>query len=136
MNPEIVPKNEKLEKGLTPEKCIEKATAYIAENGACLFLTDLVGSRQASSEVYQQYDKLLSDLTQLFDDHLPENTLLNGETEQGFHRVLGDGGVAAIDTSDIIMPIIEYACEQYPDLSLRYGVARDGWDKEGVKLLK
>lgn len=128
------------EKGMSRDLCIDKAHEFIAKNGVCLFLIDLVGSTglsgESSSVVFNRYDEMVENLNDKFVDNLPEHNLVNGDEEQGFRRILGDGVVGGVDSHLVVSEIIDYIEGDYSDISLRYGVAQDGWDEEGIGIIK
>lgn len=141
MNKEHHLQPENTEKGMTPELCYERAVEIISKNGVCLLLMDLVGSSKMEerfrSDVFDRYSDLLTRLNEEFEDYLPANKLVNGSREdKGFVFALGDAAAAAINSPHVVNEVIEIVNNEYPDIPLRYGVAEDGWDEEGVRLVK
>lgn len=128
---------EKKQKGMDIDACIAKADELIQKNGMCLFLMDIVGSSGLNSaQLDEDFDNLLKDLDAKYASYLPENGLTNRRKEQGFHRILGDAATGAINDSAVIPLIAGHAVDNYPQLPLRYSVAKDGWDEEAIALIK
>lgn len=130
-------KNTKNE-GMTVEQCMQKAEALIEQNGACLLVMDIISSREhyGDQSFYDEFFKFINELNDMFDEYLPENNLTSiSRYEKGFRAILGDGVTGAISNSGIIPNILNYAKTNYPDISLRYSVAADGYD-EAVDIIK
>lgn len=128
-----------LPKGLSIEACVKKADELIAAQGVCLFLLDIINSRQHPDRVHmrQRLIQLADELNERFVEHLPENNLAHIQRhEAGFVYFFGDSTWAGIDNSGVIPPIAEYAQTHYPDIPLRFGVAKDGHDREGMRTVK
>jgi len=127
-----------MEKGLSIDDCIEKAKEYIDTNGTCLFLFDVKGSKKLDPhEMFYTLRTMMADLNDKFAPYLPENDLaVYDRKETGFVFLLGDASWAGINSADVIRPIVEYQQKHYPGLPLYWGVARDGYDREGTKIAK
>jgi hypothetical protein len=128
-----------MEKGLTIEQCVDKAEGYISKQGICLLLFDVKGSTNFSDKTYliNCLQAMMQDLNSQFGDYFPENTLANSITsEKGFNFLLGDASWTGINSSKAIPEIVTYQKQNYPNIPLYWGVAEDGFDKEGVKIAK
>jgi len=125
-------------KGMTLEECVDKAREYIAANGTCLFLFDVKGSKNFDPRgLMDRLRSMMEDLNSQFAQYLPENDLAVYERkETGFVFILGDASWAGINTADVIPTIVEYQQQHYPDIPLYWGVAKDGYDREGTKIAK
>lgn len=133
------PNPEKPPKGMGVEECMRRAEEFIGQNGACLFLMDIAGSRHHpdQAKLFEDYERLLAELNAEFDEYLPVNDLaIPSQSTKGFDILIGDGAGGGINSSEVIPQIIGFADDNYPDLALRYGVAADGFDQEGVRLIK
>lgn len=129
-------KLENTEKGISIEACTEKANLYIEQNGECLFVLDLKKSRENNNNSVR-LDELLEDLNTMFDEHLPHNQLRTQHAEdRGFMRILGDGILAGISSSQVIPEAAEYIEGHYSDLDFYYNVAVDGYDEDGIRTIK
>ncbi len=130
---------EKKKKGLTIDECVKKAGMYISKYGMCLLLFDVKGSKDFPDK-RQLIEKLLvmmKDLNAEFGDYFPENDLaVESRKEKGFCCLLGDASWAGINNAEIIPKIIEYQENKYSDIPVYWGVAKDGYDKEGVALAR
>jgi hypothetical protein len=130
---------EKSPKGMDLEECMDRATRFIGRNGMCLFLMDIVDSRlyPDQTKLFRDFDQLLIDLDAEFREYLPQNNLaVRARADQGFNVFWGDGAGGGINDASAIPRIMEFASENYPEIKLRYAVAEDGYDREGVKLIK
>jgi len=126
------------DKGMSIEDCVDKAKKYISENGLCLFMFDVQGSKKFEDrqELQTQLLNLLKELNSKFEKYFPENNLaVQSRQEKGFFNLLGDGTWAGINDSEVIPMIQEYIQTNYPNISFYYGVARDGYD-EAINLIK
>jgi len=129
---------------LTIEQCVEKAQKCIEENekGVCLLLYDVVGAKtlpMTTEERLARLDEMDEDLNKRFSDYFPENNLsLVSRRDKGFKIPiwLGDGNWAGINSAEIIPEMIGYQKEHYPDIPLEWGIAKDGWDEEGLSLIR
>ena len=124
---------------LTIDQCVARAEAYIQQNGACLMLMDVIGSRQFMDDERRNQDfvAMIHQLNQQFDEYLPENNLTAiDRTEKGFHIIMGDAVTGGISDSRVIPAVAEFAETNYPHIPLRYGIAKDGYDNEGIALIK
>ena len=124
---------------LSLPECVARADELIEKNGICLMLMDIIGSRRFfhDSQFRRDFSVLISDLSYLFEEYLPEHSLIVADRpEQGFNIVLGDGVAAGINSSTVIPLVAEYTETFYPHIPFRYGVAEDGWDKPNIALLK
>lgn len=134
-------KSQKKKGALTSAVAEQKASEIIAENGACLFIVDIVEStnygKGMDPEVFRSFRAFLDEANEKFQEYLPENTLAVGPSrvEQGFQAGLGDAAWAGINDASVIPKIIALKDKSYPDLRLYYGVAEDGWG-EGMSLVK
>jgi len=127
------------EKGISIEACIKKANELIEQNGLCLFLMDVKGSKQIDNrrELNTQLESLIQELNIEFDRYFPENNLATStRTEKGFPFLFGDGAWAAINNSEVIPQIIDYSAKNYPEIDFYYNVAEDGYDNNGTKTVK
>jgi len=132
-------KSKKESKGLSIEECIKRADELISKNGVCLLLWDVKGSRNFEdvNGLSIQLFKMMEDLNKKFSEYFPKNTLATRvREEKGFWGPLGDGAWAGINSSKIIPEIIEYQKQKYPLIPLYWGIAEDGWDEEGLKVVK
>jgi len=125
---------DKPRKGLTVEECVKKARKYIKKYEMCLLWFDVVRSRDfpdATKLVYR-LKAMMKDLNYKFSDYLPKNNLaVMIRTEKGFSRLFRfDSSYAAINNAEIILEIVKYQKEQYPDIPLWWGIAKDGYKKE------
>ena len=128
----------KEEKGKTIEVCVSKANKYILENGMCLFIFDVQGSKKYidRQELQTQLINIIKELNLEFDKYFPENNLATmSRQEKGFFNLLGDGSWAAINDSEVISMITKYLQDNYPNIQFYFDVARDGYD-EAVNLVK
>ena len=129
-------------KGMNLEECVSYADECISENGECLLLFDVDDfKRMDSDNRYVILETMMEDFNQKFDEYFPVNNLATKDystprEEKGFQVTLGDGSWAGINSSEVIPKIIEYQRENYPDISLSWGVARDGYDNERLKLVR
>jgi len=128
--------------------CVAKARKYIDEQGMCLLLFDVEGSRNFPDrdELQTKLHAMVRDLNSKFRDYFPENSLLGVperiekgvlfyRIDRGFEFVGGDGGAAGINNPDIIPEICKYQKTKYPDIPVYWGVARDWYDKKGMSLV-
>ena len=129
-------------KGFSIDECVEKAARYISENGSCLLLFDVIGSRkydtyETRNTLQQRIFAMAKDINSRFDRYFPlSNINCICDYEKGFEKILGDGSWAAINDASVIPEIIQYQKTHYPDVPLYWGVAIDGFDDEGMKLVK
>jgi len=126
-------------KGLTIDECVEKAEEIISQQGQCLLLFDVKGSRKVPDRNKLTLDliEMIKDISTQFDEYFPENTLaVYGRQEKGFMHLLGDASWTGINSSEAIPKIVQYQRENYPEIPLAWGVAIDGYDQEGMKLVK
>ncbi len=126
---------------LTVEQCIKKADSLITKNGQCLFLLDVKNSRQGTVEdrnnLQKRLTSLLGKLNNEFDQYFPINNLaLITRQEKGYYSLLGDGSWVGIDNSEVIPKIVDYIHTTLPDVHFRFGIAKDGYDKEALKLIR
>jgi len=139
---EFSPSPEKqFEKGISVSKCVDKANMYIKDNGACLFLFDVKGSKKYSLEDRKQLQfklkDLISDMNVEFDQYFPKNNLaVQTQEEKGFYRFLGDGSWVGINNSEVITKMVEFMKEKLPGVSFHFNVAKDGDDHEALKTVK
>lgn len=128
-------------KGLSVDECLKKADKYIQNNNQCLFLFDVKGSKKYESDQRDELQKrlfiLINDLNIKFDEYFPENCLATPtRKEKGFFSLLGDGSWVGINNSEVIPKIIDVLNKDYSDISFNFGVAKDGFDQEGLKIIK
>lgn len=133
----------KLNKGLSIEECVDKAREYITDQGICLLLFDVKGSRKVKdrNNLQNRLKIMIQDLNFRFSDYFPENSLASpilgaSTNEKGFQVLLGDGSWAGINHADIIPEICDYQKTNYPDIPVYWGVAKDGFDDENMGLVK
>lgn len=127
------------EKGIDIEACIKKANEIIEQNGLCLFLMDVKGSKQIDNrqELNTNLESLIRELNTEFDRYFPENNLATStRTEKGFPFLFGDGTWAAINSSEVVSQIIDYSAKNYPEINFYYNVAEDGYDNSGTRTVK
>jgi len=132
-------KSKKESKGLSIDECVKRADELISKNGVCLLLWDVKGSSKFEDRNKLQIDlfAMMKDLNKKFSEYFPKNTLATMIREEiGFWGPLGDGSWAGINSARIIPEIINYQKENYPNIPLYWGIAEDGWDKEGLKVVK
>ena len=123
------------EKGLTLRRCINRARKFIDQNGLCLLVFDVKSSRSYNPEVFiNKLEELRDDLNSNFSHYMPENQLRSPHVpkESGFILILGDMGVAGINSVDAVSEIRKYHEENYPDFPVYWSVARDGYDREAL----
>lgn len=124
---------------LTLEQCFEKASALIAERGICLFIVDLIHSREIPEDdqtPYRQLDAFRTRATELFGDRMPEHELTAvGRVEKGFTGGFGDAAWGGISDPELVWEIAALKDREFPELQLHYGVAADGWS-EGIELVR
>ena len=124
---------------MTLEECVLRADEFIRLNGACLLLMDIIESRFHPNQrkLFADYQQLLTDLNVEFGEFLPYNTLTAlDRPEKGFNRILGDGATAGINDVSVIEQVMRYAGEHPTAIPLRFAVAEDGYDEEGIQLIK
>jgi len=131
----------KLEKGISVSKCVDKAQKYIKDNGACLFLFDVKGSKNYLHKDRQQLQikltNLISSMNVEFDQYFPKNNLaVQTQEEKGFYCFLGDGSWVGINNSEVIPKMVKFMNEKLPDISFHFNVAKDGDDHEALKTVK
>jgi hypothetical protein len=130
---------EKPPKGMNLEECVRRADRFLALNGVYLLVMDIVGSRDYPdrAKLFADYCQLLTDLNNEFQDYLPTNSLTSRDRiEQGFNPITGDGATAGVNDSSVIEKVMEFAKEHPTAIPLRYAVAEDGYDYEGIRLLR
>jgi len=136
-------RNEKNKKkgALSVEQCVALADKFIASNGACLFIVDIMNSSRGKTEMNVDLYVLLHEFAdkanEKFSEYFPANNLAVGDfrTEQGFDYFLGDATWVGINSSEVIPKLVELKETEFPDLPLYYGVAEDGWG-DGMVLAK
>jgi len=129
----------KIEKGISVSKCVDKANLYIKNNGACLFLFDVKGSKKYEDRQQLQIKLkgLISDMNIEFDQYFPKNNLATETREEkGFYGLLGDGSWVGINNSEVIPKMVEFMKEKLPNVSFHFNVAKDGEDHEALKTVK
>lgn len=129
----------KIEKGISVSKCVDKAQKYIKDNGVCLFLFDVKGSKQYEDRqlLQSKLKDLISDMNIEFDQYFPKNNLATETREEkGFYGLLGDGSWVGINNSEVIPQIVEFMNEKLPNVSFHFNVAKDGHDQEALKTVK
>lgn len=132
-------KSKKKSKGLSVEDCVSKAEKLISEQGACLLLWDVIGSSnyEDRNKLSKDLFVMMKDFNKKFSKYFPKNSLATLTREEiGFECLLGDGAWAGINSSKVIPEIIEYQKQKYPSIHLYWGIAKDGWDEEGLKVVK
>lgn len=120
------------------KSCSLRAAELITANGICLFLFDMIDSKKDfAGNLHRQLGKLTISLNQVFADYLPENDLaVSGRIEKGFMHILGDASWAGINHYEVIGLVNEYTQENYPEIKLRYSVAENGYDRQGIRLVR
>lgn len=137
--PEKKHNQDKEKASLSISECVEHAEAYIQANGICLLVMDVVGSKHFADwqSFKHDFQCMIDDLNFIFADFLPENDLTShNRLEKGFNIILGDGVTGAITDSEIIPLVAEYVGEYFAHIPLRYGIAKDGYDRRGIALIK
>ena len=128
-----------MKKGMSLEECIEFANEFIAEQGKCLLLFDVVNSRNLKDRklLNRKLKMMMGNLNQKFNNYFPEHDLaVYGRLEKGFQFLLGDGSWTAINSTRIISEIIEYQKNTYPNIPLYWGVSKNGYDEENIKIVR
>lgn len=126
------------EKGLSINDCVKKADKYIKKNGVCLLLLDVKGSSKYKNpdELTANMMKMVKELNAKFEQYLPENYLTARYREKnGFSITHGDAIWAEINNSEVIMETKKYLDENYSQIAFYWGIAKDGWDKEGLSVI-
>lgn len=129
----------KIEKGISVSKCVDKAQKYIEDNGVCLFLFDVKGSKKYEDRqlLQSKLKDLISDMNIEFDQYFPKNNLATETREEkGFYGLLGDGSWVGINNSEVIPKMVEFMKEKLPGVSFHFNVAKDGHDHEALKTVK
>jgi hypothetical protein len=124
-----------MKKGMSVEKCVEKAEKVIAKHGVCLLLYDVKGSKKYEDlyKLIKRLEYMQNDLNEKYKEYFVEHDLwIPGRKEKGFLPYHGDGGRAGINSAEIIPDIITYQKNNYPDISLYWDVIRDYLDKKGM----
>ena len=127
-----------MKKGLSIEECVSKARGYISEQGICLLIFDVKGSRnypdrQKLQERLKEMIKMLNFKYSIF---MPENSLLKEHKTKGFQFVAGDSCAAAINSADAIYEIERCQRKWYPDIPLYWAVAKDSYDEQGMSIAR
>ena len=128
------------EKSISIEQCILKAQKYIDEQGVCLFLYDVKGSKKYSpidrQSLQKNLIKIKNELNIKFSEYFPTNTLrCLVEEDTGATIMGGDGCLIGINNAEVIPKIVDYLKENCPEASFHYNVAKDGWD-DAIKTVK
>lgn len=135
-----IAKKEKKKKGLTVDECVKKAREYISKNRMCLLVFDVKGSRKFPNKqtLINVLLMMIKDINSRFNRYFPKVGPFGNKTgfRAGFRDLFGDSSWAVINNAEIIPKIIEYQQENYPDIPLHWGVAKDLQDKEGMSLVK
>jgi hypothetical protein len=126
-------------KGVSIEECVRKARKYIKEQGICLLLFDVKDSRKYKNR--ESLRKLLCEMTERlnykFAKYFPENDLrCANKKEKGFEFLFSDSSLAGINSAEIIPEIVNYQKREYSEVTLHWNVAKDGWDDEGIEIIK
>ncbi len=126
-----------MKRGLTIEECVKKSEELISKQGNCLLLFDVCNSRQYNiKKLNVQLKLFMQKVNDKFEKYFPENDLATiTRKEKGFYALLGDGAWAGINSPEVIPKIIKYQKENFPEFSLRWQIAKDGYD-EGANLVK
>ncbi|MDD4106470.1 MAG: hypothetical protein PHX84_00805 [Candidatus Shapirobacteria bacterium] len=138
MTPERI-NSEKIQKGVSIEECIKKADKYIKNNGSCLFLFDVKGSRihPNRQQLQEQLIDLMANLNSEFEQYLPENNLMiSPRFEKGFSSILGDASWAGINNSEVIVKIVDFIHQKMPTVEFHFDVAQHGFDSPNLKIIK
>ena len=127
-----------MKKGLSIEDCIEKSRKFIFKYGSCLLLFDVKNSRSFKDRQKLNDDLfgMMEDLNKKFDAYLPQNNLASIKKEKGFVSLLGDGSWAGVNSPGVVEEIINYQKRKYPHIPLYWGIAKDGRDEEGTKIVR
>lgn len=119
------------------DRLIKKAENIIKEQGCFLLLYDVVDSTKFAEKYgYKKLYKLLGGFhyaaNRRFKKYiLPKKISLERKLYK-FRAIVGDSGGAYFSSPEVIKPIIELAEKMLP-FKLRWGIARDGWDKKSFK---
>ena len=127
-----------VKKGMSLVECVKYADEFISENGECLLLFDVNGFRKMNiPECYVEMERMMKDFNDRFSEYFPENRLATPtRKEKGFEILVGDSSWAGINSSEVIPKIIEYQRRIYSNIPLYWGVAKDGFDNERLKLVR
>ncbi len=119
-------------KGLPIDECVRRASRYISEQGMCLLLFDVKGSRNFPESycMEKKLEEMADDINCKFSGYLPENSLA-GKLGKGFSIFRGDSGIGCINSVDAVREISDYQKARYGEISLYWSVAKDSDDREG-----
>jgi hypothetical protein len=127
-------------KGSSLEQCVEKSEKYIKKTGVCVLVYDLKGSSNYSSEKWHhmlsRLNILRNDLNNTFKDRIPNDPFGEDPHGYGFQPMRGDSGCAPINSAEAVREIINYVSANYKDIPLWWEVAKDYWDRKGMRMLK
>lgn len=126
-------------KGMSVDECIQNVENFIGSRGACLLLFDVRGSRNFENpkNLVDILSQMMKDINQKFGKYFPEHELAAySRKEKGFQFLLGDGSWTGINSANIIGEIVDYQMKNYPNIHLYWGVAKDGYDDERIKIVK
>ena len=123
----------KHKKGLTIDECVRRAKEFIDDQGVCLLIYDIKGSRNFEiNEFVKKRLEMKERLNNKFSKNMPENDLdFRTIFKKGFQIQRGDAAVAGINSAEIIPEIVNYQKEMFPDVPLYWSVAKNGFDKKG-----
>lgn len=137
----LIEKRQKREKRLSPDELVKAAQTILSAEDACLLVCDIVESGKFTgfSSLLEQQQYFVGALTAAvgrYGNSFPENRLRNfHEEDRGFVVVAGDGAIAAINNAAVIPEILRFLGEHYPKLKLRWSVAKDGLDRQGLSII-
>lgn len=124
-------------KGLSIEQCVERAERILEVSSLCLFQIDLVDSRMdVMGYEHARMQGFIGSVNATFAARLPVYSIARyGVAEQGMAGLVrGDEAYVGVDSPNLIVDIVDFKEIEYPELKLHYGVAVDGWDKDGFSL--
>lgn len=128
----------KAKKGLPINKCVEKANNYISQYGLCVLVFDVVCSGKAGDDREKlriDLDAMIENINSGFERYLPENSIIiSTKKSKGFEIVCGDAGCGTVNSEKAVEEIIKYQRKNYKSIKLRWGIAKDGYDKEGMRI--
>jgi len=123
---------------MSVDECVQNAEVFIQSQGTCLLLFDVKGSKDFNTNnLMSKLSFMMKDLNQRFEEYFPEHELAAySRKEKGFQFLLGDGSWTGINSAEIIPEVIRYQRKKYSDIPLYWGVARDGYDRDGMKIIQ
>lgn len=119
------------------ERMVKKAENFIKEQNCFLLIYDVVGSTEFAEKYgYKKFYKLLGGfhyaVNRQFGKYILPKMIGLGRKLFRFRTIVGDSGGAYFSSIKAIEPIIELAEKTLP-FKLRWGIARDAWDKKNFE---